>query len=289
MIKTCWVCSGSSFSKVKSSNIKSDITAQSFAITDKKYGVTLDIFKCRDCGFLQCHNFPDVLKYYEDMEDEGYEDSSKQRMIQMKRIVKSVKKYKKTGKFLDVGAGSGLLVSEAKNASFEAEGVEPSVWLQKIAEKKGLNVHLGILSDMQTDKSFDIISIIDVIEHVESPLSLLEDVKEKMNDGSIGIIVTPDCKSFMAKLLGWNWWHYRVAHIGYFDENTIKLILKKSGFRILSITRPNWYFPADYLIKRLSTYLPFLKFLPLPKFLSKITVPLNLFDSMQIIIEKDKE
>ena len=69
------------------------------------------------------------------MEDDGYTETSTQRLIQMKRIIDSVKDYKKSGRLLDVGAGSGLLVKQANLAHFKAEGVEPSSWLQKTTIK----------------------------------------------------------------------------------------------------------------------------------------------------------
>jgi len=94
-------------------------------------------------------------------------------------------------------------------------------------------------------------------------------------------------KSIMAKVLKWKWWHYRIAHVGYFDVETIKLCLKNAGFQIIEISRPTWYFPADYLIHRVMKYLPsFLEF-PIPKFLSKVTIPLNLFDSIQVTFKKN--
>ena len=60
----------------------------------------------------------------------------------------------------------------------------------------------------------------------------------------------------MAKILRWKWWHYRVAHVGYFSKQTIKFALEDSGYQVLSIKNTRWFFSLNYLAKRISTYLP---------------------------------
>ena len=256
MIDKCWICSQNKLKLVKPGNIDSSLTSQSFEITDKEYGVTGDIFLCNSCGFLQCHKLPNVLKYYEEMEDNNYHKTSAQRSLQMKKILKSIAPYKNHGKLLDIGAGSGLLVHEAVTLGFKAKGIEPSIWLQKIAVNNGLNVILGTLPHPSIKQKFDVITLVDIIEHVSNPVEILKDVYSAMDENGIGLLITPDVNSLMAKILKWKWWHYRIAHIGYYNKETIELCLINAGFKIISISRPTWYFSADYLIKRMMKYLP---------------------------------
>ena len=61
----CWVCGGAHLVLAKRSNLSHAITSTDFLITDSHYGVTSDIFRCADCGFLQCTNLTDVVRYYE--------------------------------------------------------------------------------------------------------------------------------------------------------------------------------------------------------------------------------
>jgi hypothetical protein len=67
------------------------------------------------------------------------------------------------------------------------------------------------------------------------------------------------------------------------ESETINTIL--DNFKIndsryeLTMPRVKWYFSADYIAKRLSSYLPFL--LPLAKVVpSGVIIPVNLFDSL---------
>jgi SAM-dependent methyltransferase len=162
-------------------------------------------------------------------------------------------------------------------------GVEPSVELQTRAIKHGLNVHLGVLPHPDIHGPFDIITIVDVIEHVPDPIGLLRQARELLAPNGVLLIATPDRRSLVARLMGWKWWHYRVAHIGYFDRATLEATIIKSGFRLSALKRPGWRFPASYLVDRVTSYAPkALQFRP-PAMLDRLIVPLNLGDSMLAI------
>jgi hypothetical protein len=43
--------------------------------------------------------------------------------------------------------------------------------------------------------------------------------------------------------MGYKWWHYRIAHIGYFDRATLDLAQANSYLVGTGFYRPTWYFP----------------------------------------------
>jgi hypothetical protein len=51
------------------------------------------------------------------------------------------------------------------------------------------------------------------------------------------------------------------------------------------VFRPCWYFPADYLMTRLTKYIPFTNRIQPASFVKTITLPLNLFDSIGAIYQ----
>ncbi|MEE9370214.1 MAG: class I SAM-dependent methyltransferase [Sedimentisphaerales bacterium] len=264
----------------KRSNISGILTSQTFAITDSKYGTTGDIHRCKRCGFMQCSKLDDVLKFYEDLKDASYEHGRAERAIQAKRLLRVVQKYRPKGRLLDIGTGSGILVEQAIKMGYDAEGIEPSKWLQGQAEKHGLPVYLGTFPHPELRGPYDVVTVIDVIEHVCRPVSLLSSVRDVVCRDGIVIVVTPNVDSLMARILGWKWWHFRVAHIGYFNRKTLAMALDKAGFRLVSMKRPTWYFTAEYLFERVMTYLPRFLRMPAPSFFREIVIPLNLGDSL---------
>jgi len=282
----CWICGSEDLTLARNSNVASAITSDSFAITDSTYGVTGTLYRCNSCNFRQCTDMNDVLSYYEELEDTGYEESRAPRSYQAEKLLGLIQRHHSNGHLLDIGAGSGILVEAAMKLGYKAEGIEPSRWLQKVAEDKQLPVHLGIFPNPNIRQSYDVITLIDVIEHIPNPVEILSGIADALATDGIGIVVTPDLDSFVAKLLGYKWWHFRLAHIGYFNRKTLLMALERSGLEPIEIGRPTWYFSGDYIVERANKYLP--KWLKLPSLslFKRATIPLNLRDSWYVIFQK---
>ncbi len=288
-ITRCWVCGGKEFTLKKESDIGDSLSSDHFAITNFDYGKTGELKKCKSCGFIQCTDLTEVINFYQDLEDKEYENTRKERKLQEQRLVKFLSRYKSAGKLLDIGAGSGIMVEAALEKGFDAEGIEPSKWLQQNAQKMSLPVYQGVFPHPKTPGPYDVITLVDVIEHVTYPGNLLSDIRKSLAEDGIFILVTPDVNSLAARLFGFKWWHYRFAHIGYFNRKNLVYLLEKSGYSIVKMTRPSWYFTLKYLGIRFLSFLPgFLRF-PLPRFLDKIIIPVNLRDSILVLCKKKKQ
>ena len=285
-INTCWVCGSESLQVVKKSDFTDDLDSANFTITNSDYGKTGELSKCLDCGFIQCSKENDVIHFYENLVDTEYENTRKERKLQETRILKLIQKIKPSGKLLDIGASSGIMVESALEMGYDAEGIEPSRWLQKQAEKRSLPIHLGTFPMEGLSKNYDVITLVDVIEHINNPKELLNEINRHLDKKGILIVITPDVDSLIAKLLKWKWWHFRVAHIGYFNKKTLAQIARGAGFEQLKTIRPSWYFRIEYLVERAYQYLPRILRIPLPRFFKKIVLSVNLRDSLLVIYEK---
>ena len=284
--RRCWICGDASLVRVYDGNLPATLTSSDFQITDKQYGRMAALDRCGNCGFHQCTDMANVLEYYVEMEDQQYERTREARALQERGILHHIPASRLRGRLLDIGAGSGILIEQAKKLGFEAMGVEPSIELQTRAVQHGLNVHLGVLPHIDIRGPFDIITVVDVIEHVSDPIGLLRQARELLAPDGLLLVTTPDRGSVAALLMGWKWWHYRVAHIGYFDRATLGATIGKSGFELSALKRPSWRFPASYLVERVTSYGPkALQFKP-PEMLDRLIVPLNLRDSLLAICKR---
>lgn len=285
-LEPCWICGSPDLALVRRGNLPAAIGPEAFRITDSAYGRTGDLYDCRACGFRQVRGLEGVLDRYRAMDDPAYEATRAPRALQARRLLQALRKYRRDGRLLDVGAGSGILVEAARGMGYAAEGVEPSEALQATAVRHGLPVHLGVLPQADIAGPYDLATVVDVIEHVPDPVGLMRSVREVLAPGGLCLVVTPDVGSLAARLLGARWWHYRVAHIGYFDRATLTRALEKAGFEIVEASRPTWYFPASYLGERALGYLPGGRRLPVPSWLARVTLPLNLFDSLLFVARR---
>ena len=279
----CWVCGKSKFSWVGGTDMLT-LKPEKFKITDSNYGISLPRSKCCNCGFIQCDT-ADVTVFYEGLEDEGYIDSSEQRTLQFVKLLKNVEHdIPVNGKILDIGAGSGLFLQEASKKGYYVTGIEPSLFLSNEGKKAGLNIIHGTFPENCPNEKFNTIFLTDVIEHIADPLPMLERIPDFLaSDGRV-IITTPDVSSVLASVMGRRWWHYRIAHVGYYNKNTLEMIMNRAGFRLVKWKYAKWYFSSRYIVERLSKYLSFVK--PLSRFAPEnLMLPLNLFDSRLYVFE----
>ena len=160
----------------------------------------------------------------------------KNRKYRIKRFglerIKILKKYKKSGKLLDFGCGTGWFLEGAKNY-FDTYGVEYSdtirEWLFDTFSIKTFKT----LKDIKKEK-FDIITAFDVIEHVPNPLDLLNNLKKILKKDGIILIYTPNFNSLGFKYLGnYNNLLCPPNHLFYFNKASFDFLCKKINLRII--------------------------------------------------------
>ena len=117
-IVNCWVCDSSMLEKIKDSDLSGELKSSNFTITDKSYGKTFALYRCINCGFVQCSDVDDPIIFYEHMVDELYQDTRGPRLVQANQILKLIPKKYTEGGLLDVGTGSEILVGEAMKAGY---------------------------------------------------------------------------------------------------------------------------------------------------------------------------
>jgi len=289
----CWVCGSDKNKFLWGKEFNNELVSSDFAITNDKYGKTLPLYECLNCSFSYAYPLPEnILSLYENLEDELYVESLAPRFKEMKHLMEmAVAFHPETKRVLDVGAGVGLLVKAANEKGLNAIGVEPSKWLVGQA-KKLFNIEIieGIVPNKELEnEKFDLIFAVDVIEHLSGPVDFLNTLKSYLNENGVILIATPDRGSFLANKLGAKWWHYRIAHIGYFTKKSMDVAVNNAGLKIVKFGRQNWYLPFGYLLTRLENYLP-VKFITnyIKKFpkIENMTIKLNLHDNLVVLLKK---
>jgi SAM-dependent methyltransferase len=284
--QACVLCGAMPLLLWRRGNLDEPLRPRHFAITDFAYGKTLDLYRCPRCGLRQCTDVRGILAHYEKLEDYDYDVGRAQRALQMRRLLARLQRYVSSGALLDIGAASGILVEEALHLGYQARGVEPSRAFQAVAAQRRLPVTLGTLPHPALAGPFDAVTLVDVIEHVEDPVGLLSGAAGVLRPGAMGLLVTPDVRSVAARLMGLRWWHYRLAHIRYFDRQTLRRLVHTCGLQVVAEFRPTWEFSLDYLWVRGCSYLPrSLRYQP-PRIAASVCIPLNLRDSLAVIFRR---
>lgn len=166
------------------------------------------IRRCSTCRTLFVAQLPTV----EDAEDYGgYYDEGNLAVPQFVRdrlrvIVADFASQRKTNRWLDVGCGAGALVDAARRAGWTAQGTEIAPQAVDAAVSRGLDVALGDLLELDLPEStFDVISLIEVLEHVGDPGALLARICGLLRPGGLLYLTTPHGQGVSARLLRVSW------------------------------------------------------------------------------------
>lgn len=221
------------------------------------------IYRCNVCGLIFAEQEKDpryYLKKYGEMVDEEYLNEERGRRKSARKILKRIKKYKKTGNMLDIGCSCGFLLDEARKDGWQPFGVEISEWASKHAKEKfNLNVKTGSPADAAfPERFFDVIMMIDVLEHVSDPKQTLIEARRILKDDGILCLSTPDISSVMSKILKAKWWGINKFHLFYFSKRTLEKILDACGFRVKRYNPHVRAFSLKYWVKRFKAYNLFL-------------------------------
>lgn len=230
----------------------------SYAATTDKFGAYGTIQECRDCGLL--YTSPRVragrmLEEYADNKDEDYFLQSEARSMNAYLSLAAIRRHAQSGRLLDVGCATGFFLNAARLA-FSVDGVEPSRWARRYAsEQLKLSIKAPTLEEARfPDGHFDVVTLHDVIEHVPDPGALLREVARVTKPGGLIYLVTPDCESLSARLMGGRWWGLRPAHIYYFSTQTLSELLRKTGYEVVEAASFGRIFSWGYWLSRLSNY-----------------------------------
>ncbi|MBI3366788.1 class I SAM-dependent methyltransferase [Candidatus Roizmanbacteria bacterium] len=197
----------------------------------------VDIFECKNC-YLAFLDQRKTLKFDPQNEYnlEKYKENEAKLRRQFEKITDKIYRYKKRGKVLDIGAGYGLLSSILLKKGYEIEIIEPISESYYLRGKKIKHYRGTVEKFLSRNKTkYNIILLIDLIEHLKNPLVVLKKLRMFLNRDGIIVIQTPNYKSLMARIcINWSWWMVS-DHKFFFSPRSIRLLVQKAGFSISNL------------------------------------------------------
>ncbi len=212
------------------------------------------IHSCRGCGFwfkilADQHRIRAAYQdnYAADEIVEKYMLSDPTR-VYFRKIIAGIET--KGGRLLDIGTGLGTFVEEAGQAGYDAQGLDLCEPLVKKAQARGLKVQCKPAEELAGGDKFDVVTMLDIIEHVPQPLQLLTSAHRVLKPGGELVVYTPNHRGavvVLAKLLNALGTGFAIGeifggnHVGFFDDRTLPVSLHKTGFAV----RQMKLFPYD--------------------------------------------
>lgn len=234
-IDKCLVCG--------SSNFNTFLETEDWFLTNEKF----TIVKCEKCGFLFTNPRPEsnaLGKYYKSSEYISHSNNKKGlvnsvyqtvRAFTLNKKFKLIRQFKTQGKILDIGCATGEFLNVFKSNKWETIGIEPDSDARNMAIN---NFNLEVYGEEKltelTEKSFDVITMWHVLEHV----SLLNDrvlqLHGLLKDEGYAFIALPNPNSFDAKKYEKYWAAFDVPrHLYHFTLESFQNLMEKHGFDLI--------------------------------------------------------
>lgn len=241
---------------------------------DYEYQTSSDLFyafRCQECGSIYLNPRPDVTEFeriyppeYHSLEftDENFSFVHNVRAkLESRRLLRYCEGVLSGGRILDVGCGDGFhmgLLKQFGNSEWSIEGIDIDPRAVEAAQRKGLMVHHGDLSDARLDESgYDVVYTLQTIEHVADPGALLRAILVLLKPGGRLVIVTDNTETAdfrFWKAHFWGGYHFP-RHWNLFNRMALSRLANDCGFeveKVDTIVSPvNWVYSIhNYLVAK---------------------------------------
>ena len=224
----------------------------------------LKLYKCLKCGFVSQFPGPGNFSIIDDYSDmysldflkQGQEFMYPDRRSIFQDTLNRIFTIKKAGAILDIGCGYWQFLYLCSKMGFNCFGVEDSKMLSSYAsQKSGANVILGRYSkEMFAAESFDVISLIQVLEHIPNPIVALETAYYHLHRDGILVIEIPSINypEFLAyritgiKKIVSNHRAVISCHFGYYSPKALMHLTRNCGFEKISLVTGRWRFKYNF-------------------------------------------
>ncbi|MGD0650535.1 MAG: methyltransferase domain-containing protein [Verrucomicrobiia bacterium] len=218
-------------------------------------GLVVRCRRCRMCFKILTANESLAEAYSEDyVVREGIENymlSEAARAV-FRRVLRGIDLAPRAGRprLLDMGTGLGGLLEEADKLGFDAQGIDLCEPLVRKARARGLRVDCQTAEQFQPASPFDVVTMLDLIEHEPRPRTLLAAARRLLKPGGELVIYTQNHRA--AVVLAAHALHavgldfavneiFGSNHVSFFDDRTLPVAVQQEGFTV----RQMKLFPYD--------------------------------------------
>jgi 2-polyprenyl-3-methyl-5-hydroxy-6-metoxy-1,4-benzoquinol methylase len=187
-----------------------------------------------------------------------------------------IKQFKPSGRLLEVGCARGDFLRVARE-SFEVFGVEPNPNLADSAANVA-SIHRDVVENVPWS-GFDVVASFHVIEHADSPRRFVSAMAKRLKPGGLMVLETPDIGTLPFRILRKRWRQFIPEHYFFFDSRRMTKLLEDEGLKVEKVMRIGKYASLDFVLNRLSRYVPPLKRV---KSASSMTFRINPLDIMLV-------
>ena len=134
---------------------------------------------------------------------------------------------------LEIGTGAGGALVPFKEAGYSVLGIDFDEKFLDFGRSKGLSLQRGGIQDLDGLKTFDVVVLKDVLEHLPDPLQALRMIRESLSEKGIVYIQVPGLQALGPLGYRYDFLRYlQVAHICHYTIESLTYLCEKAGLRV---------------------------------------------------------
>lgn len=106
------------------------------------------------------------------------------------------------------------------------------------------------------NQKYDVIFAFDLIEHLRDPIGTLKNVSDRIADHGKIVATFPAVDSLSRRVLGRLWPQYKLEHLFYFSDSSVRLVSQKTGLKTVRLEFLSKTLSIDYLLAVASGFGP---------------------------------
>lgn len=217
--------------------------------------------KCDSCALIYIADRPspqEVIDLYgheqAHISSQSHITTSHFRYLHSRHTLGRIHNYKSAGKILEIGAGGGFFLQQARQAGFEPYALELNPTQANFIRTNGIPCEQQPLSATSFGQTkFDIIYHNDVISHFHDPKSAFATMHEKLNKDGIMVFETGNIADIDQRYYKRFTAFQYPDHLFFFGESTLKQLLANNGFDLVAYHR--YGININLRLVKLSAYL----------------------------------
>jgi SAM-dependent methyltransferase len=198
--------------------------------------------KCNVCGLIYVSPRPkysQIMNMYSHEKAVNYAESIIPeefiKRLQARHTLSAVRRYSNGGSLLEIGAGAGYFLDEARRQGFDVRGIEPNrIQADFINDRMKISCEENPLHMSSFNgRKFDVIYNCNVLSHFYDPMAEFKTINNVLRDSGILVFETGNLgdveKRYYKSFKKFDY----PDHLFFFGEKSLRLLIESAGFELI--------------------------------------------------------
>lgn len=211
-----------------------------------------DVLKCTGCGLVRLSEIVDDVDVFYASSGMRMDETNDLEKIRLASRGDDERRFRYTERMIegknviDFGCGDGGYLTRAARVAASVIGVELEEAMRKALTAEGLRCFTSI----QEAGTADIITLFHVLEHLEDPISYLEEFRSHLSPDGMIIIEVPNADDALLSLYqceAFADFRYWICHIYLYTLSTLRLLVEKADYEVVFMRQIQRYSLANHM------------------------------------------